>query len=426
MPLVHRLTRHLRLAVVKDLQYLRETLNQVLAQNSLPGLEPLRSLRVLSDLPDLQNTQGGAVNPDDTEKPVIVQDLAPDSLDAGRGSPTADEQLSNAPISSLYEITRLRSLRTQVLQESVQDSTSKLENHDIIARRLLSHGDAAALVHKYLSKTDHYIYGICSKYKSLDEVRKSSSLLLVAICTVTASQEPHACSIYKICHRELRRLVADLVFNPHATLEDFRGLCIASVWLSDISWPVSGLAIRRAAEADLPSSLQHFLQLNSNAPTPSSRSSQTSSDLLAQQVRLWYLLYICDQHLSILHGRTPIIQGDGMVQNWEAFYTAMGDFVNDARICSQVAMLQILSAVSTLCGREKDAPMPLGLKSQLEQFNDQLDDWVTLWINRSSECLRLVSISVTPINLNAQDRILSFTNTPPKQSCCTFISPNSM
>lgn len=371
------------MAVVKDLQYLREILNQVRGEGSLSGLDPLRSLKVLSDLPDLHDVQEDADHID-TSKPVD-NDIAPDSLDGGRGSPTTDDHLSNAPISSLYEITRLRSLRTNALQEPSQDVASVLENHDIIAKRLLSQEDAAVLVNKYLAKTDHYIYGICNRYNTFEEVRKSSSILLVAICTVSASQEPSASSIYKVCHRELRRLVADLVFNPHATLEDFRGLCIASIWLSDISWPVSGLAIRRAAEADLPASLQQFLQINSDALTPSSRSSQTSSDLLAQQVRLWYLLYICDQHLSILHGRTPVIQDEGPIQNWEAFYAVMGDYVNDARICSQIAMLRILSAVSAICSREKDTPIPLTLKPQLEQFNHQLDDWVTLWINRSSK-----------------------------------------
>jgi hypothetical protein len=297
---------------------------------------------------------------------------------------TAD--ISLPPIRSLYEITRLRSLRTRTLPEAQSPEAEPLRMHDdIISKGLIAKSEAEHLVQLYLATTDHYLYGIASKYRNAEEIRGASALLLAAVCTVAALQQRDTRVLYRTCHQELCAQVASSVFRPCINLEDLRGLCITSFWLTDIAWPVSGLAIRRAQEAELQHSVKLYLATYKSGGPLSTTSGQPYLKSLLEQARLWYVLYICDQHLSILYGRAPTIQTDAAVRNSEVFLEVAGDAVLHRRICSQVALLRILSAVTVLFGQDPEVRVPPVLKSQLDSFIHQLDEWITCWLARSGE-----------------------------------------
>lgn len=363
--------------------------NELRAKSAQPPLPPLQSVPTHLQTEHPAVSAIAAENPDETQNPFLQAELENADADtemlverSRRPSDTGD--LSQAPMTNLYQITRLRSLRSQRLTASSrQGSDSSRLPDDLISRGLLGLADAERLVAAYLERTDHYLYGLVSKYHDLESVRRGSSLLLVAICTVSASQEPTGSKLYRICHAEFRRLVTNFVFTSRVDLEDFRGLCVACFWLSDISWAISGLAIRRAVEFALQDSLQ--VVINSADRSRHEGSSAEALNDALERLRLWYMFYICDQHLSVLYGRQPVIQDQDSIREWESYLAVVPESVPDRRIASQVALLRILNVVSRLFGLDLERRLPVIFKTQLGSFIEELDQWVTDWLARYGE-----------------------------------------
>ncbi|KAJ5095748.1 hypothetical protein NUU61_005104 [Penicillium alfredii] len=309
-------------------------------------------------------------------------DINAELIDENPPAPSRDEATaSQPPIQSLYQITPLRSLRSQRLD----DAAIRRGPSDLISRKMLSIRDAEVLVNNYLQRTDHYLYGIASEYASLENLRQASPLLLTAILTVAALQSPDGQQQYRVCYPKLRRLIADFLFSAVVILEDLRGLCIACFWLSDISWSILGLAIRRAVKLKLPKYFSMAVEYLKPELSPS------VSDQLARRlidgVRLWYLLYVRDQHLAILYGRRSILRDGEEIQNWMLCLAVWRGSITDIRILSQVALLQILRSIPEIFGQDSKRRVPTLLKSQLDAFNQQLDLWVTHWLGISQNHL---------------------------------------
>lgn len=120
------------------------------------------------------------------------------------------------------------------------------------------------------------------------------------------------------------------MFSRYHSIDDVRGLCIAAFWLSDVSWKLSGHAIRIATELNIHQSFakalegdrEHFLR-----------------------ARLWYMLYVCDHHFSIAYGRPPMIAESSQIREHELFLASPFAGPLDARILSQVNLMQILTRV---------------------------------------------------------------------------------
>lgn len=295
---------------------------------------------------------------------------------------SGNEGFISTPMASLYQITGLRSLHsTQAPVMTNKANVPVQRPRDLISRGLLDWSDADRLVQLYLRKSDYYLYGIASKYQNTESIRNASSLLLVSICTVSALQDPSSQPLYRTCHAELRKLVFNFVFTPQVDLEDFRGLCIACFWLSDLSWSLSGLAIRRAVEFELQKSTNLLVDICNHSESFISGMS-TDRTRAIERVRLWYLFYICDQHLSILYARPSTIHEYDSVSECEQYLAAVQNTNTDMRIVSQVALLRILSNVTKLFGQNLDARIPTIFISQIDEFNRQLDQWATTWLNK--------------------------------------------
>lgn len=105
---------------------------------------------------------------------------------------------------------------------------------------------------------------------------------------------------------------------------------IAAFWLSDASWKLSGHAIRIATELNIHQSFsralagdrEHFVR-----------------------ARLWYMLYVCDHHFSVAYGRPPMIAESKQIREHELFLASPLAEDVDARILSQVALMQILTKI---------------------------------------------------------------------------------
>ena len=381
--------RRVNAALVHDLQILHAALATLCENTSLPSLPSLRypisqthawspTVPQGQDLYESPSRRVGDLPGNDNA------DVEAELLVAPSHRSTVTESPNRLPIESLYEITHLRSLRSRQLESTpVSMAEPSYGQTDLISKGVIQWSHAERLVMAYLARSDHYLYGIASKYKDLDSIRRSSSLLLAAICTVAALQDRTAADTYRACHAELLALISRFIFKPTVELEDLRGLCIACFWLSDISWSVSGLAIRRAYEVDLQKSFYAIVLKAGLAPNASSTRAPLKpvSDLAVECMRLWYLFYICDQHLSILYGRTPTLRNQGPIQNCEAYLPAVPASSDDVRIISQVSLLRILSAVADTFGSNIECRVPIVFKPQLENFVRQLDGWVTDWLS---------------------------------------------
>jgi hypothetical protein len=332
---------------------------------------------------DLLSELASGTKPASTSQSFDSTDVSTELIDKHTEAPNYDEPIATQlPIQSLYHITHLRSLRSQRLLAPTEDTNPRNnEPNDLISRKAISTDDAEMLVNHYLQRTDHYLYGIASDYKGLSDIRHASPLLLTAILMVAALQTPDGQHWYQLCYSEFRKLIADFAFSHLVTLEDLRGLCIACFWISDISWSISSLAIRRAIELELHKS--PIMALESSKAGQSSTAQDRKTKRVIDGVRLWYLLYICDQHLAILYGRPSIMREDDGIQKWSLYLAVRQNSVTDVRILSQMALLQILRSASETFGQDPKRRVPTLLKPQLDAFNQQIDQWVLQWLGTS-------------------------------------------
>ncbi|XPS79959.1 hypothetical protein M3J09_011926 [Ascochyta lentis] len=349
--------------VVDDLGFIHSSLQQVLSRLSLPALPPLKA-STANDSDSFQRYETA-----EREEEVPSCDNSP------RLSPKGDT-LPHAPIESLYQLTRLRALRSDDPTEEHKPSPDFAANtsvNDFISRGLINVEDAERLVSFFLNRIDHFMYKIGSaKYRDLDSLRRGSSILTVTICTVAALHDPRSNHLYKPCSREFRRLMSASMFDRRIDRDRMRALCVASYWLHDLSWTISGYAIRRAMEINLSSSYQRVL---------------ASGDGDAMEcIRLWYILYICDRHLSILYGRPSIVKEDISISGWEALMRTSAFTEADKRLVSQMALLIIMGNARELFGPDTGEPIPKAFAPQLTSFSRQIDHWMGFW---STELLKI-------------------------------------
>lgn len=102
-------------------------------------------------------------------------------------------------------------------------------------------------------------------------------------------------------------------------------------------------------------------------------------------LRVWYLFYICDHHLSILYGRPSTFGKQKSVDDWERYLDVVPEDSTDVRLASQIHLLLILDKVTDLFNLTVDASMPIDFYIQLEKFNDRIDQWIIRWRDRYGE-----------------------------------------
>lgn len=360
-----RNTEHLQ----TDVRNIHEVLDTICQHLSLPRPKPLLT----------------AAESNPTENKEDQNDEAEcnqEDLDGCEISPPDTPSGVQAPIDTFLDIAKLGSPGSS---ENTPPSTARQRQHsapqDLISKGVVSTTVAETLVERYFTGLDPYLYGICSGYRSFQQIRSTSPVLFAAICTVSALQDPKGQPIYEACNREFRRLVSRSLFEKH-DLEYVRALCISSFWLSDASRILSSDAIRRAADMRLHRSFDHLsgppnTRLMSTG-TPGIASTPSETIAMKDRVRLWYLIFISDQHLSILHNRDPLLRSDKEIAlSWETFLAREDTTDSDVRIISQVALLVIMSQVRDLLGSDQEARVPQSLSNQIIHYSRQLDRWFT-------------------------------------------------
>ncbi|KAL4879264.1 hypothetical protein BJY04DRAFT_208795 [Aspergillus karnatakaensis] len=286
-------------AILKDLENTHILLRQLVQKLGLPDPKVLQTaaLRKTLHSKPLRDADRGFENSNHHDDSGFSRDGSPEF------SATEDPSLPHVPMQSLYALTKLKSLRSP----GVLDQQHNQDTNDFTQR---------------------------------GATRRKTPIMTAAILTVAAlhdSQSDHC------------RVSRDFL----------RAMCVASYWLSEISWRNSGHAILLASECDFTEA--------------------------ADGARLWFILRVCDQRLATLYGRPAIVHEDGSMQEIESFLKSPVSNHQDRRLLGQIALLDIFKSIRELSGSDTDKPIPRAYLHQLGYFNNQLDGWHRHWSTSVSE-----------------------------------------
>ncbi|KAL3417232.1 major facilitator superfamily transporter [Phlyctema vagabunda] len=355
-----------RTSLEENSQSLQSAVSKILSVLELPPLETFSKNAQAST----EVHAGGYVGPEIRQSAGGARHLRTAGMAMTRENSQEPESgkindaLVSAPMGTLYEVTKLRNLRSNPNERLPMPQTSALEE-DFISKNKISLSVAEDLFQVFNQSLNHYLWGgIALVHESLDSVRRSSSLLLAAILTVTALHIPGREQIFDICYAEFTALVCDSMLDRYHTLDGIRALCIGAFWLSDLSWKLSGHAVRIATELNLHQSYSRALR---------------GSREHFEGTRLWYLLYVCDHHFSIAYGRPPVIHEDEAIVNHEKFLELPGTSQADFRLHSQVSLFIILTGIYNTFGPDVEKMLSEEDLTRLRHFNVALDTWRIKW-----------------------------------------------
>ncbi|KAF7555616.1 hypothetical protein G7046_g6518 [Stylonectria norvegica] len=279
-----------------------------------------------------------------------------------------DEGIVSAPMESLFEVTKLRNIRSDP-GATAPLSSNRDHEPDFIAQGKLSLQDAEELFSTFQGTLNAYLWGgISLLHDSLAATRASSGLLTAAILTVTALHARDNGRSFDICYPIFLELTSQSLFARYHTLDDIRGLCIGAFWLSDMSWKLSGLAVRIATELNL----HQF----------SAETLRDGKPERIERARLWYFLYVCDHHFSIAYGRPPVISENATITSHESVLKLPGVTQSDFRLHSQVAVFIILSRVFHTFGSDRNRLIASDEFEALRRYDVDLGLWREHWETR--------------------------------------------
>lgn len=287
--------------------------------------------------------------------------------------PEGDEApLVAAPMTSLFEVTKLRNLRSNINGRASASGDQDI-SQDFISKGKVGSEEADELFRTFSGRLAAYLWGgIPLVHDSLSAVRASSPLLAAAILAVTALHLPGKEAVFDVCYSEFLNLVSGSMFDRYHSLDDVRGLVIGAFWLSDVSWKLSGHAVRIATELNLH---QSFTKALRGDPTQ------------IERARLWYLLYVCDHHFSIAYGRPPVIEQDTSISCHELFLQLPTISNNDFRLHSQVGVFLILSKVFLAFGSIASKELDHQEVQHIQRYNVELNEWRLTWEPRLGEVI---------------------------------------
>ncbi|PWN49947.1 hypothetical protein IE53DRAFT_119535 [Violaceomyces palustris] len=293
------------------------------------------------------------------------------------------------------------------LQDSVLPLRAPLQKQtDIISRGLLPLKEAESLFTIYLESMDRHLFhiirqtaiedpqrrppsdlGSCMDARLvsvwMEEVRRSSTLLLLSILAVAAlhtarkgdptGASPHS-HPFPLVYREFVKLAATQAFSRQQTLDDIRALVIGAFWLPDISWILVGTAVRISTERGL------HLSYKSSPPGEGVGDRLSRSATSYEEARIYYMIYVVDHHASIPHGRPPMTRQHTVIRSsheWLARCSAShGIRVDDQRLVAQVKLWEILHDVIDEMGSDVHVPLDERSLALEQRFSIELKRWL--------------------------------------------------
>ncbi|RBR07598.1 hypothetical protein FVER53590_12737 [Fusarium verticillioides] len=297
---------------------------------------------------------------------AMTRENSPDTHSASRD----EGAIVDAPMVSLFRATKLRNIRS----DPSRDGRAALDRHrqpDFISQGRITLTEAENLFTAFQGTLNAYLWaGVALVHDTLSSARESSSLLVAATLAVAALHTQDDGQSFDRCYVVFAELASQAMFQRYHTLDDIRGLCIGAFWLSDLSWKLSGLAVRIATELNIHQHCARALR------------GETSH---CEKARLWYLLYVCDHHFSIAYGRPPVIAEDVTLINHEGFLALPGAKGSDVRLHSQVSIFIILSRTYRTFGLDRSRVVANDEFDAIRRYNGELGQWKQTWEARLGE-----------------------------------------
>lgn len=153
-------------------------------------------------------------------------------------------------------------------------------------------------------------------------------------------------------------------------LDDIRAMGLTAFYLPNLSWKLSGAAVRNAVEVNLHQAYNKLMRGNT---------------AMRQHVQLWYALYVCEHQFSIAYGRPPLIHDDIAIQNIDRFLESPLTTSGEIRLCAQVALFKILTEAYTKFGSDAEQALTEADFQQLRVFNFSIEQWRLAWQPRSAD-----------------------------------------
>ncbi|KAK1763677.1 hypothetical protein QBC33DRAFT_548927 [Phialemonium atrogriseum] len=285
-----------------------------------------------------------------------------------------DPGLVPAPMGSLYELTKVANLRNATTSLVPQVTPPE---EDIISRGIIPIAEGDHLFALYLKNHHQLLWGgVLFPYRTLDAVRRASALLSTAVLTVAALHTPDRAEVLQLCYDSFVTLVSNSFLSRRHNIDDIRALCLAAFFLPNLSWRLSGQAVRMAAEMNIHQSFQKLVNGDVSH---------------RERVRLWYALYICDRHFSIAYGRPSAMHGDAAIFGVEKFIQSPSAEAGDIRLSAQVALFKILTEAYLEYGSDQNQALSEQDLERLRTFNIAIEQWRLLWQPRSLDSVSIGS-----------------------------------
>ncbi|KAJ5544304.1 transcriptional regulator family: Fungal Specific TF [Penicillium frequentans] len=355
-------------AMVRKIRRLEEAIAQIADKVDIPELKTQPEEHPESLIPpvDLTNAESSTFSPE-SQHQTQAQVQAPSQPRDDRELPRTWEVVmdprggpASIPASCLSDSAR----------NALPNGLPNTRRPDLISTGLITLRQALALFEEYHLRLDHFLYRILGDHISLDSVRVASPLLTAAVCTVGALHSQSLGNLFDICYNEFKSLVSTQLFSRTANEDDIRGLCIGAFWLHELSWALIGNAVRVASDIHLHSGIYKALKGDREGYL---------------QVRLYYLVYVCDHHFSIAYGRPPMSHEGFIIKSASRMLQTEHATEDDARLISQVHEWSVLSQVFDTFGVDVDTAIAPQTIPQLRRYSIALDTWLADWNERFRE-----------------------------------------
>ncbi|KHN95539.1 uncharacterized protein MAM_06596 [Metarhizium album ARSEF 1941] len=246
---------------------------------------------------------------------------------------------------------------------------------DLISKGLVTVEDADVLVRHYFVEMDPILYGFAHTHSTAHGVRDASPALIAAICTVSSLYLVDYGHLFEACYREYRHVVATTLFERQ-DVEHIRALLIGSFWLPGASRILLCDAVRRAGDVRLHRHI--FKSINGPWETPTSPPNGNVDQAQARdRVRLWYGIFMSDQHQAILNNRECLLSLHLDVLDRRHEYLQSEACTNhDLRLVAQSSLLLIMARMKRTFGSEYPAPVLASRAAEFPRFCLELDGWI--------------------------------------------------
>ncbi|PVI02310.1 hypothetical protein DM02DRAFT_307802 [Periconia macrospinosa] len=351
-----------------EIAQLRSAVQILLRHNQLPDLAslpeklPVRSQSVV--ISPVTATENGI----NTTMVVPPMDMTREnSVEPGLDEGPELSELVPAPMTSLYDLTRIRNLRSSIRWKPNTD----FRENDFIAQGIVSQQEADDLFGRYMENIYQLLWdGMLVPHKTLDALRRHSTLLTATVLTIASLNTSGQTDTLQKCYNVFVSLAYSTCLSRLQNLDDVRALCLAAFYIPNLSWKLSGLAVRNAVEMNVHQSYNKLLRGNAEQ---------------RDNVRLWYALYVCEHQFSIAYGRPPLLHDDLAIKNVEQFMSSPETTQGDMRLLAQVALFRVLTEAYMAFGSDPEQPLGERDFHQLRMFTFAIEQWRLTWQPRCED-----------------------------------------